>query len=127
MAASPVSIVPALISNLRRHPLALTQRRIEANRRNVARSTGPRTVEGKARVARNAIKHGFFVALERWSPRQHRDFEKTLEGLRDDLKPQGALEESCVTTMAQSYVRMAALLRYENIAALNTISIATAS
>ena len=123
MAASPVSIVPgsispASISNVRRRPLALTQRRIEANRRNAARSTGPRTAEGKARVARNPIKHGFFVAQERWTQKQHRDFKETLDGLRDDLKPQGLLEESCVSTMADSYVRMAALLRYENIAAL---------
>jgi hypothetical protein len=116
MAASPVCIGPLV--NVRRRPLALTERRIEANRRNAARSTGPRTAEGKASVARNAIKHGFFVAQERWTPRQHRDFEETLDGLSDDLKPQGVLEESCVTAMAQSYVRVAAMLRYENIVAL---------
>src|ERR1019366_4090720 len=115
MAASPICIVPTVS---RRRPLDLTQRRIEANRRNAARSTGPGTPEGKARVARNAIRHGFFVAPEKWTPQQRRDFEETLDGLRDDLKPQGALEEGCVTTMAQSYVRMASLLRYENIAAL---------
>ena len=115
MAACPVAIAPGIS---RRRPIALTQRRIEANRRNAARSSGPRTLEGKARVARNAVKHGFFVAQDRWTSQQHRDFEETLEGLRDDFRPQGALEESCVTTMAQSYVRMAAMLRYENIAAL---------
>ena len=114
MAARPVYIAPAV--SLRRRPLALTPRRLEANRRNAARSTGPRTAAGKCAVARNAIKHGFFAAQERWTPRQHRDFEETLDGLRDDLKPQGILEESCVTTMAQSYVRMATMLRYENIA-----------
>ena len=118
MAASPVSIVPAPVSNIRRRPLAVTQRRIEANRRNAARSTGPRTAEGKARVARNPIKHGFFVAQDRWTPTQCRDFEETLTGLRDELKPDGILEGGCVVTMAQSYVRMAAMLRYENIAAL---------
>jgi hypothetical protein len=75
-------------------------------------------MEGKARVARNAIKHGFFVAQKRWSPAQQRDFEETLEGLRDDLEPHGAAEEGCVSIMAESYVRMAAMLRYENIAAL---------
>ncbi len=116
MAACPVS-TPS-VSNLRRRPLVLTQRRIEANRRNAARSTGPLTAAGKARVARNAVKHGFFVAPEKWTPAQHHDFEQTLDGLRDELKPQGVGEESCVWTIAHSYVRMAAVLRYENIAAL---------
>src|SRR5271157_5156325 len=115
MAASPVTSPSA---SVRRSPLVLTQRRLEANRRNAARSSGPRTPEGKAKVARNAITHGFFVGQERWTPTQRRDFEETLEGLRDDLKPEGILEESCVTIMAESYVRMAAMLRYENIAAL---------
>jgi hypothetical protein len=96
----------------------LTQRRLEANRRNATHSSGPRTPEGKARVARNAVKHGFFVAPEKWTPAQRRDFLATRDGLRDDLKPQGRLEESCVATMALAYVRMAAMLRYENIAAL---------
>lgn len=32
--------------------------RIQANRNNAKRSTGPRTAEGKARSARNALKHG---------------------------------------------------------------------
>ncbi len=101
-----------------RRPIALTQRRLEANRRNARRSTGPRTIEGKARVARNAIKHGFFAAQERWTPGQHRDFEALLAGLRDDFGPQSMLEESCVRIMAESYVRMASALHYENIAAL---------
>ena len=118
MAASPVSIFPTPVSNSRRRPLALTPRRIEANRRNATRSTGPRSIEGKARVARNAIKHGFFAASERWTPRQHREFAETLEGLRDDFKPRNPVQENCVRTMAESYVRMAAILRYENIAAL---------
>jgi hypothetical protein len=33
-------------------------KQIEANRRNALASTGPRTQEGKAIVARNAVKHG---------------------------------------------------------------------
>jgi hypothetical protein len=115
MAAIPVSFPPT--ASLRRRPLPLTPRRIDANRRNATRSSGPRSAEGKARVARNAIKHGFFVAQDRWIPRQRCEFEETLAGLRDELQPQGAPEESCVETIAQSYVRMAAMLRYENIAA----------
>lgn len=33
-------------------------RKVEANRRNAARSTGPRSVQGKLRASRNALKHG---------------------------------------------------------------------
>ena len=116
MAACPVDVTPLAPS--RRRPLALTQIRLEANRRNAARSTGPRTAQGKARVARNAIKHGFFVAQERWTPAQYRDFATTLNGLRENIQPDGMLEEGCVQTIAASFVKMASLLRYENIAAL---------
>ena len=129
MAASPVGIVPASspTSNptsdptwphRKRRPFTLTARRLAANRRNAARSTGPRTTAGKARAARNSIKHGFFVEPQRWSPTQHRDFIRTLDGLRADFEPQSGYEAGLVAAMADSYVRMAALLRYENLAAL---------
>ena len=36
----------------------MTPRRLEANRRNAARSTGPRTDRGKAAVALNHLTHG---------------------------------------------------------------------
>src|SRR5205814_6955117 len=35
-------------------------RKVDANRRNAQRSTGPRTALGKSRVSRNAVKHGIF-------------------------------------------------------------------
>ncbi len=111
MSASPVSILP--------HPLGrvVSQRSIDANRRNASRSTGPRTAQGKARVARNAIKHGFFAGPARWTPHQQRQFDETLDGLRADLQPQSPVEESCVATMAMAFIRMAMLLRFEAIAA----------
>src|SRR5690242_9218182 len=34
-------------------------RKVDANRRNALRSTGPRTPDGKKRIAKNAIKRGF--------------------------------------------------------------------
>ena len=112
MAACPAPLSPT------RRRFVLTPRRIEANRRNAARSTGPRTSAGKARVARNAIKHGFFVAPARWTPQQQRDFQSTYAGLREDFRPNGVGEESCVWTIAHSYVQMASVLHYENVAAL---------
>ncbi|MGY4429440.1 hypothetical protein ACVWWO_001917 [Bradyrhizobium sp. F1.13.1] len=40
-----------------------TEKQIAANRRNAARSTGPRTMSGKARSRTNALLHGFAAAL----------------------------------------------------------------
>ena len=37
----------------------ISQKRIEANRRNAQKSTGPRTVEGKAKSSTNSTSHGF--------------------------------------------------------------------
>jgi hypothetical protein len=39
----------------------VSKRRIQANRRNALRSTGPKTARGKRAVAGNAIKHGFLA------------------------------------------------------------------
>src|SRR3954471_19175194 len=38
-------------------------RKLEANRRNAARSTGPRSVLGKARTRFNAFKHGLAAGM----------------------------------------------------------------
>ena len=67
-----------------------TEKQIEANRRNAQHSTGPRTPEGKARSARNALKHGLaslskhaFLSVE-----DRRAFDKSLEGYMRTYQPQ---------------------------------------
>jgi hypothetical protein len=59
-----------------------SQRKIEANRRNALRSTGPRTDAGKARSRRNALKHGLEVPINRDNA-----FVEQIEALATELTP----------------------------------------
>lgn len=42
----------------------VSTRKLEANRANAKKSTGPRTLEGKRQSSKNSIKHGLFSATE---------------------------------------------------------------
>src|SRR5882724_3305999 len=48
----------------------ISLRKVESNRRNSQKSTGPKTAAGKKRVSRNAVRHGFF---SKFLLIQHRD------------------------------------------------------
>ena len=71
--------------------------KIEANRSNALRSTGPRTAEGKARSSMNALKHGLLSPklslIFRERPEDLVAFHDALYG---HLDPVGALEEAIV-------------------------------
>ena len=70
-----------------------SDRQIKANKQNAQHSTGPRTENGKARVASNALKHGLTgkqVVLPGEDPAE---FDAFRSDLIADLAPQGALEE----------------------------------
>jgi hypothetical protein len=69
-----------------------TEAQVLANRGNAQKSTGPRTPEGKAIVAQNAVQHGFFteeVVIKGEDPDQ---FACYREALLADLAPAGTVE-----------------------------------
>jgi hypothetical protein len=69
-----------------------SQRQIEANAKNAQLSTGPRSADGKARVASNALKHGLTgkqIVLPNEKPS---DFDAFRLGLLNELSPKGELE-----------------------------------
>ena len=70
--------------SLRKSPTR-TPALLAANRANAVKSTGPRTREGKARVARNALRHGFqarsFFSLLGRSRRAWEEFNRLYRAL----------------------------------------------
>ncbi|MFO1035921.1 MAG: hypothetical protein U1E45_03675 [Geminicoccaceae bacterium] len=81
------------------HPEPLT--RAEAARRNGALSRGPVTAEGKARSARNALKHG--LAAEHVHVTAEEDaaaFEKLLHGLLAKYRPADEIARHLVERLA---------------------------
>jgi hypothetical protein len=80
-----------------------TSARIEANRRNAAKSTGPRTSEGKARSSRNATRHGISLRMVILSTEDQKEFENLYADLRVDHQPEGATEDILVFKMAEAF------------------------
>ena len=71
-----------------------TQAQIVANQANAKKSTGPKSAEGKARVAQNAVKHGLTSThvVRADTKEDRKDLKDLDDGLRAELNPQGALE-----------------------------------
>ena len=91
-----------------------TERQTQANRRNAARSTGPRTAEGKRASRLNATKHGLFSegafvpTLDR-----REDWEQFRGGLLASLQPVGVLEALLVEQVIAAAWRLARVVRID--------------
>ena len=73
-------------------PTGTSTKRIEANRRNAQRSTGPKTAQGKSRVRLNALKHGLTAATV-VIPGEDADLlDARVEDWKGDFRPRGAIE-----------------------------------
>ena len=85
----------------------------EANRRNSAASTGPRTPEGKAVTAKNALRHGLTSKDILLQDERLEDLEDFRLRLVDELVPVGPLEELLVDRMVSSAWRLRRALAVE--------------
>jgi hypothetical protein len=96
----------------------ISSRKIEANRRNASKSTGPRTQVGKRIVAKNALKHGFFSKCLLIShPNGKEDpteYQDLYAALRAHYQPIDFLEELFVEKIAVWSWRLRRLLRCES-------------
>ena len=98
------------------HPAPISQKKIEANRNNAQKSTGPISPMGKDIVRWNALKHGLLakeIILNSDGSDASTQFEFLLTELRNDHRPEGVLEEMLIERIAVCYWLLRRVLRTE--------------
>jgi len=88
-------------------------KQIEANRENAKKSSGPRTSEGKERVALNALQHGLLAQRVVLPNEDESEFATLSLGLEQKLRPAGELEELLVDMIAAAAWRLRRLMLVE--------------
>jgi hypothetical protein len=91
----------------------ISQKQLDANRRNALKSTGPRTPQGKAAVRLNALKHGLHAQELVISPEEQAEYDRNLDAFLDDLHPDVPAGTALVRQIAETSWRIALLRAYE--------------
>ena len=83
---------------------ATSIKRINANRENAKKSTGPKTASGKFRSCRNALKHGLDSRKHLIIGEDVKEFQEMKESYIKMLEPSNILEvEECMQIIAMSW------------------------
>jgi hypothetical protein len=94
----------------------ISQKKLEANRRNAQKSTGPRTEEGKGTSSMNAVRHGLLAqgVITRGDYREDPiEYLELLDSLKKEWRVKGQAEEREVEQMARQYLRRERAVRFE--------------
>src|SRR3954468_5551309 len=81
----------------------LSQKKLEANRRNAQKSTGPKTAEGKAISSQNGLTHGLTSRKCPVLPGENeQEYRELQDALTRDFKPRGAMQRELVEDLVQT-------------------------
>ena len=78
----------------------ISPQKIEANRRNAKKSTGPRSAAGKSRARFNALKHGVTAQVPVLPGEDPALFFARVDAYKADLQPQSPFESEMIERMA---------------------------
>jgi hypothetical protein len=90
-----------------------TSKQTDANRKNSALSTGPKTGPGKAIVAQNALKHGILSGEAILKGEDEASLIDLSERMWSELQPSGEVETLLVDRIVASAWRLKRLIRVE--------------
>ena len=97
---------------------SISEKKLEANRRNARQSTGPKTDAGKHASRLNAVSHGLLAKAVVITTGDYQEdaqeFTQLLDGLREQYIPLGVAEDLEVQQIALYYWRKMRAVRYEH-------------
>jgi|HubBroStandDraft_6_1064221.scaffolds.fasta_scaffold00195_10 hypothetical protein len=97
---------------------AASIRKIQANRQNTLKSTGPKSPRGKAHSRQNALKHGLFAmgTFMWWGAKREnqQQYQQLLDRMVESYQPVGAAEQLEVERITACWWRLGQAWRYEN-------------
>src|ERR1700682_5872306 len=92
----------------------ISERQLEANRRNAVKSHGPITPEGRAAVRHNALKHGFTAAeIVLPTVEDEADFEQFRTAFEEEYKAVGPTEQVLVEDIVTARWRLNRIRKME--------------
>jgi len=91
-----------------------TEAQISANRRNAAKSTGPKTTQDKAIVAQNAITHGLLARQNVIAGEDQQEFDLHRSQFLDELAPAGKMETAFAERLVSLTWRLLRAERQQN-------------
>jgi hypothetical protein len=91
-----------------------SEAKINANRENAKRSTGPRTEAGKARSRLNAVQHGITAQIIVLPGEDADKLQALYDQIRGDLEPVGEFEQQLVERITASFWRLKRCERVED-------------
>jgi len=91
-----------------------SEARIVANRLNAQKSTGPRTAEGKAAVAQNAVKHGLSAQCDVIRGENQEEFNQYREEVFWELNPAGVMQSRLTERIVSLAWRLRRAERLQN-------------
>ena len=92
----------------------VSEKRIEANRRNAQKSTGPRSIDGRARSSMNALRHGITGQVSIMTVEDRAAHDKFVQELIESLQPEGAVELQFASVIAEDFWRLQRIRAVEN-------------
>ena len=91
-----------------------TDQQAIANKANAAKSTGPKTGGGKAKVGGNALKHGLQASTRLLLHDENpKDLDALRDALGDELRPSTALQQALFDLIVSKFWRLRRVSRIE--------------